>query len=382
LGTIHDVVVVGAGPSGSYTAYQLARDGFDVVVLEKNGTSTQPPVCAGVLGTEAFEHFDLPRDSILSSVKDLRFISPSGQRILFRPHEVQAHVVDRMKFNEGLRELARQHGASIREETACTAIKITDSHVDLKLSHNGDSLQAKAVVLACGFNPELTRSAGLGTIGSCVDGAQAEVQMKDFSATEIYVGRNVAPSSFGWAVMLNDGRARVGVVTKARAPHFLEKLLTGELLRDRIKSKGRVLRKLIPCGRLERSYGKRTLAVGEVAGQVKTTTHGGIYYGLIGARAAAETLKRALRLNDLGARALQEYEKKWRSQLEPELQRGLLLRKFFERLSDGQIDTLFSLASKDSLMELVQKKARFDWHGELIASVMEHTLLRRFRIGL
>jgi len=45
-------------------------------------------------------------------------------------------------------------------------------------------------------------------------------------------------------------------------------------------------------------------------------------------------------LNDLSASALQEYEKKWRSELEPELQRGLLLRKFFERLSDGQIDTL------------------------------------------
>lgn len=376
------MVVVGAGPSGCYTAYQLARDGFDVVVLEKNGTSTHPPVCAGVLGTEAFERFDLPRDSVLSSVKDLHFISPSGRRIRFHPQEIQAHVVDRMKFNEGLRKLAREHGASIREETACTGIEIAPSHVDLRLSSNGDSLQAKAVVLACGFNPELTRSTGLGAIGSYVDGAQAEVQMKDVSATEIYVGRNVAPSSFGWAVKLNDGRARVGVVTRSRAPHFLEKLLASEFFRERIRSAGKVLRKPIPCGRLERSYGERILAVGEAAGQVKTTTHGGIYYGLIGAAAAAETLKRALRLNDLGARVLQEYEKKWRSQLEPELQRGLLLRKLFERLSDGQIDTLFTLASKDGIMDLVQKKARFDWHGELIASLMEHTLLKRFRVGL
>ena len=380
--------MVGAGPSGCYTAYQLARDGFDVVVLEKNGTSNQPPVCTGVLGVEAFERFDLPRDSILSHVKDLHFIGPSGQRILFCPQEVQAHVVDRAMFNEGLKRLARQHGVALREETACTGISIADSHVEIKLSHNGGSggsggsLRARALVLACGSSPDLTRAAGLGVIGPYVEGAQAEVQMKDFSATEIYVGRNVAPSSFGWAVRLNDGRARVGVVTKTRACHFLEKLLVSDFLRERIRSKGRILRKIIPCGRLERSYTDRTLVVGEAAGQVKTTTHGGIYYGLIGACAAAETLKRALRLNDFGARILQEYEQKWRSQLEPELQRGLLLRKFFERLSDGQIDKLFSLASKDGIMELVQKKARFDWHGELIASLMEHTLLRRFRIGL
>jgi flavin-dependent dehydrogenase len=291
-------------------------------------------------------------------------------------------VVDRARFNEGLRERAARHGVPVLKETACTGMSITDSHVDLKLSHNGDSLQARAVVLACGFSPELTRSAGLGTIGSYVDGAQTEVQMTDVAATEIYLGRNVAPCSFGWALRLSDGRARVGVVTRTRAPHFLERLLASEFMRDRITSAGRILRKPIPCGRLEKTYGRRTLAVGEVAGQVKTTTHGGIYYGLIGARAAAETLKRALRLNDLSASALQEYEKKWRSELEPELQRGLLLRKFFERLSDGQIDTLFTLASKDGLMELVQKTARFDWHGELIASVMEHTLLRRFRTGL
>jgi len=33
---MHDVVVIGAGPVGCYTAYQLAKSGFDVSILEKN----------------------------------------------------------------------------------------------------------------------------------------------------------------------------------------------------------------------------------------------------------------------------------------------------------------------------------------------------------
>ena len=36
---VHDCVVVGAGPAGSAAALQMARDGLDVVMLERG---TQP----------------------------------------------------------------------------------------------------------------------------------------------------------------------------------------------------------------------------------------------------------------------------------------------------------------------------------------------------
>ena len=76
------------------------------------------------------------------------------------------------------------------------------------------------------------------------------------------------------------------------------------------------------------------------------------------------------------------YERRWRALLEPELQKGQLFRRLFDRLSDTHIDSLFSLALKDGILDLVHKEATFDWHGELIASLMEHTFIKRFRSWL
>ena len=122
---------------------------------------------------------------------------------------------------------------------------------------------------------------------------------------------------------------------------------------------------MIPFGGLELTYSDTILAVVEVAGQVKTTTHGGIYYGLIAAQAAVETLSHALRCDGLGAAGLEGCERRWRALLEPEC-RGSDFSKAFRPLVDTHIDSLFSLALKDGILDLVHKEAMFDWHGVLM----------------
>ena len=56
-----DVVVIGAGPTGCYSACELARAGYDVLLLEEHEQVGEPQHCTGVIGLEAFEEFDLPR---------------------------------------------------------------------------------------------------------------------------------------------------------------------------------------------------------------------------------------------------------------------------------------------------------------------------------
>ena len=84
----------------------------------------------------------------------------------------------------------------MHEGTACVDIRVSPSHVELKTSSNGDCLRARAAVLACGHNPEMTKKLRLGEIAHYYEGAQAEILMDDLSVTEIYLGRNVAPFFF------------------------------------------------------------------------------------------------------------------------------------------------------------------------------------------
>lgn len=366
---MHDAIVIGAGPTGCYTAYQLAEEGFDVLVLEKNGSFTYPPVCTGIIGIEAFERFNLPEDSILSSIRDILFFSPSELTLTFCPGPTQAFVVDRAKFDRGLRELALKTGASIRLGTSCRGIQIKDTYVEVGVSGTEEKIKAKVVIIASGFDQRLSKNLGLGNIPDYIQGVQTEVKAEGVKETRVYVGNNIAPGSFAWVVGLGNGRARIGLTTKHNASMFLRRFLENPVLRGEIKEKGAILYKLIPIGSLKRTYSDRMLVVGEAAGLVKTTTHGGIYYGLISSQLAVETLKESFRIGNFGSRIMKRYEGRWRERLGAEIKTGYRLRRFFSHLRDEQIDKLFKITMNNGVMDILHQKVRFDWHSNLILSL-------------
>ncbi|GAG46719.1 unnamed protein product, partial [marine sediment metagenome] len=108
--------------------------------------------------------------------------------------------------------------------------------------------------------------------------------------------------------------------------------------------------------------------MGEAAGQVKTTTGGGIFYGLICSEIATGVLKRAFHKGDLSYRQLSEYERLWKSKLGKELRMGKLARRILGRLSDKQIDMIFKfVGERPKVKELMEREFKFDYHSDLIS---------------
>ncbi len=377
---MYDVLVVGAGPIGSYTAYQLAEVGFEVVLIEEDEEVGKDVICTGVIGTEAFERFNLPQRAIISEIKSIVFFSPSLLTIDYTPSDTLAYVVDRDIFDKEILQAAQRKGVDVhlgkqvrRINTYKDFVEVESWNEGLRATHRQrdslETLRAKLVILATGVNYRLQRSLGLGIPPSFLKGAQTEVEVKDLRQTEIYVGRQISPGSFAWAVPLGNGWARIGVLAESKGVSHLEEFLKMRFT-GRIKQENpRIVQKRIACGAVKRSVKDRILAVGEAAGQVKTTTGGGIFYGLLCSEIAIHVLQKAFSKGDLSQRGLLQYERLWRSKLGKELKMGQWARKVLRKLTDKQIDKIFRFVrEKAFIKKLLEKKVKFDYHASLISS--------------
>jgi flavin-dependent dehydrogenase len=126
---------------------------------------------------------------------------------------------------------------------------------------------------------------------------------------------------------------------------------------------------------LARSYGERVLVIGDAAGQVKPTTGGGIYFGHLGAKIAAEVLDEALNSGNLTAGQLSHYQKQWKAKMGKELSRGYWARWAYAKLNDRQIDRIFNALDSSGIVEalLNSDNFSFDWHSRLILAVLRRS---------
>ena len=380
---LYDVIVIGAGPAGCLCAAMTAKAGLSTLLVEEHEQAGLFVNCTGIIGVEAFRRLDLPMEPILSHLQAITFYSPTGRSFRYDPGEPLAHVVSRLQFDQALANLAISQGAEIRYGVHARLIRVDTHCVELKeREEDEEPLRAKTAVIATGFGSNLPLQVGLTGPKNIIYGAQAEVEMDGLSDVEIYLGRAVAPEAFAWVVPLAQGLARVGLTTSKEAPRYFQGLLRNPAIRERLRTKEpKMLLSPIPMEPIETSVTDRVLVVGEAAGQVKTTTQGGIYYGMLCAVFAAEAITQACERGDFSARRLKVYERTWRQAISEELKAGLSLRELFRQLSDTQIDALVELGARDDTLTLIKKLAQFDWHRQLIWSSLKLPALKEVARG-
>ena len=383
---MHDVIVVGGGPVGSQVARKLAVAGYKVMVLERKQNVGEKVCCTGIIGQECAKSFAVDDDVILRKVSGASLLSPSGNSIRLWREETQACILDRIAFDIAMAKRAQKKGAEYILDSVVRNIAIEKDRVVIEASHQGKGInfEARAAVIAAGFNSRLTEKLGLGNVGDFVIGAQAEIETTGVDEVEVYFGNDIAPGFFGWLVPTSPRTARAGLLSRRSPELYLKKLLTSLLAQGKIVStEAKLSRGGIPLKPLDRTYRERLLVVGDAAGQVKPTSGGGIYYGLLCADIAADTLHQALQTDDLSARSLARYERRWKRRLGRELKIGYWTRKLFERLSDRQIDRIFDIVKANGIDKtlLETKDLSFDWHSRTILMLLGRTVIAK-AIGL
>ncbi|TET62558.1 MAG: NAD(P)/FAD-dependent oxidoreductase [Candidatus Stahlbacteria bacterium] len=359
----YDVAVVGAGPIGSYTAYQLADKGFDVCLLDEKENIGEDVICAGVISKQAFKRYDLPSKSILSRIDSVTFISPSGQRLEYIPQDIFTYVVSRKIFDRGLLKTAKKVGVDVYLKQHVINIKESSKYYTIICTKK--RYRSKTVVLATGVNYELHTKIGLSKPSKFLYGSQIEMPMSfSQSNIQIHLGQKFAPGSFGWVIPAGNNSSRVGVIVHKKGRIWLEKMLEQRLNFSVEKlNKDDLKLKPIAYGSVKRSVKGNILALGEAAGQVKTTTGGGIFYGLLCSEIAVDKLTKTIK----NGCSLNDYELAWHSALVSEFDIGKRLRKIARTLDDEKIENLFNFVKRNRFwVELLVPRIDFDYHSNFI----------------
>ena len=381
-GQFYDVIIVGAGPAGSYVAYELSSSGYNVAVFEQKNAPGLDICCTGIISTECFQSMDPGTAVILTEINSARFFSPSGKCLNLQTEKVQAYVANRPLLDKTIASKAQSQGAQYLFSSPVIDIIPRKDNIQVEASCFGDRkiFSARAVVLANGFMPRLPWKLGLGKIKNFLVGAQGEVEARNLDKPEIYFGQEIAPGAFAWLVPTGVGtstnKAHAGLLAISHARLHLQKFLNNLFDQGRIISREvKIEQKIIPVGTPSRSYGDRVLVVGDAAGQVKPTTGGGIYFGHLGAKIAAKVLDEALSSNNLTAAQLSRYQKRWKAKIGKELSLGYRARQAYIKLSDRQIEELFTALGSSGMAEALLRSDgfSFDWHSRLILAGLKYS---------
>jgi geranylgeranyl reductase family protein len=376
---LKDVVVIGAGPAGIHASFLLAKAGLDVVLFEAQNRIGEKVICSGVVGDEAFARFDLPTKPILSEIRCIQAISPGGRTLEHRTEAPLAQVVDKGEFNRALAQRALEAGVELQLGCWVNSVKVHKHSVETeyrRMEEGLATLQAQVAIITTGVNGSLNQALGLAQPRQFLRARQTEITLPPNghgNATRVFVGKGVAPGAFGWEIPLGNDRWRVGLMSEHNPdPYFIQLIRrvapNADLSTLRIDRKG-IAQAAVGC-----CVAERVIAAGEAAGHIKTTTGGGIYYGLLSAELVADVVTRAFRNKDFSSQMLGEFERYWRSTFGNELIVGYFARRLASHFSDGQIDRFFDAMNATNMLVRLNGRLKFDWHHRALLATLRALL--------
>lgn len=327
---MHDVIVIGAGPAGSATAYNLASRGAKTLIIERERLPRYKPCGGGVNVHSArllpFDISPVVERTIHSYEIGCRF----GETYVRTYPEPVTYMTMRDRFDTFLAEKAQSVGAGLLQTAPVTSIEELDDRV--RVTARGEVFEARYVVGADGATGISARA--LGDAARYWRGVAIELEIvPDDPAVHDRFDRLVSvdlgsiPGGYGWVFPKGDhlsvGAGGPRRQTK-RLQAYLEKFLA---------SRGLTAHRLV----LKRGYTlpmrkggcalqtRRVLLAGDAGGLIDPATGDGIYSAIKSGIIAAEVLVGALG----GTGGPQEYARRVNRELLRDLQAAAMLVKLF-----------------------------------------------------
>jgi len=288
-----DAVIVGAGPAGSTAAWELAKAGARVCLLDR-ARFPRPKACGGALSPRVLRHLPPGVESVLRArVRRAVFTFRLG-----RPFEIvssvpMGYMVCRDEFDAWLRDRAEEAGATVREGLAVQYAERNGAGIAVRA--DGEEIRGSWVIGADGANSLVAAQLLPRRLPAKLVALESEVACSGRELTDtvlVDVGRY--PGGYAWAFPKGD-RINVGVMLEYPQARELRRtfdafirglpgLSSGAVTHYQTAPVAAPRLEPVPCA------GTGVLLVGDAARLADPFLGEGIYYAVRSGRLAADAL--------------------------------------------------------------------------------------------
>ena len=374
----YDIIIVGAGTSGSFAAYQLSKMGFRTGIIErKPKEEIGNKVCGDAIGSHHFDQIKLKKPKLgydaETIFKGIKVYAPNEKSYILASGK--GYALNRYNFGQRILKMALDVGAELYDKHHVLQPIIEGSRVKGVIATNlktGEKteFQAKVVIDASGAIPAVrsklpeewwvSEKVPREDYDICyreIIELNKEVE-KEYAA--VYLNTEIAPGGYWWWFPKNKNTVNVGLGVQwtKEAPNPKDQF--EKYIRPRIKnhivkvihSGGGIVpaRRTISC-----MVWNGFIAVGDAACTANPIHGGGIGPSLLSALKAAETIKEALETDKPSIENLWSYHHKYLEIYGAKQASLNILRIYLQNLSNNDFNLILekNILNNQDLLNVV-----------------------------
>lgn len=349
-----EVIVVGAGPSGSTAAMALAQQGHDVLMIDRKGFP-RDKTCGDAIPGGAIEI--LYTLGMKERIEAADFY-PAYKMLLSSPnqHEIIADlikgpqggdscIVPRYKFDAVLYDHAIDSGADFCQAQVKEPI-IEDGQVKgVRIKSNGrvQDIRAKMVIGADGVTSVIARSLLEYKHEDKHRAIALRAYVEDFEVTphmvEFYLYKGILPG-YAWIFPYGERKANIGLGMRLdkfrKEDKSLKEMLDVFMEIPAIKKRTTDRTTIENIATWQLNFGSKwdiprtfdgAILIGDAAGLINPLTGGGIHNGVISAKIAADVIHEAFCENDFSKQRFLKYETACAEKMEKGMKQSYLIQR-------------------------------------------------------
>ncbi len=150
-----DVLIVGAGPAGSFAAERLARAGVRVALFDGRPPG-EPKACGGGVTSKALKAWPHLLEATARTISELEMYSPRGRKLHLKLKEPFA-IYSRRTFDSYLRDRAKEAGAHVFAEKVSFRMRANEKEDWIVRGQSGREWAGPILAAADGANSRIAK---------------------------------------------------------------------------------------------------------------------------------------------------------------------------------------------------------------------------------